>query len=119
LLVVLAPTVADTVHECSRSYPSTDKQDDARDEFDVDSGCVVRSGSFRRLQGKTQILNLRDSDFYRTRMTHSLDVAQIAGGVMRQRAKTCSDSLCLRERCRTARSDLPSCPAIRKISVWR
>jgi dGTPase len=67
------------------------QQDDARDEFDVDYGRVVHSGSFRRLQGKTQILNLGDSDFYRTRMTHSLEVAQIAGGVKRQLAKTSSD----------------------------
>src|SRR5882757_2182100 len=60
------------------------QQDDARDEFDVDYGRIVHSGSFRRLQGKTQILNLGDSDFYRTRLTHSLEVAQIAGSVARQ-----------------------------------
>src|SRR5260370_39397863 len=62
------------------------QDDDARDAGDVDYARVVHSGSFRRLQGKTQILNLGDSDFYRTRMTHSLEVAQIAGGVMRQLA---------------------------------
>jgi dGTPase len=74
-----------------RRSPWAQQQDDARDEFDIDYGRVVHSGSFRRLQGKTQILNLGDSDFYRTRLTHSLEVAQIAGGVMRQLAKTCSD----------------------------
>jgi dGTPase len=45
---------------------------------------VVHSASFRRLQGKTQILNLGDSDFYRTRLTHSLEVAQIAEAIGRQ-----------------------------------
>lgn len=50
---------------------------------DVDYGRVVHSASFRRLQGKTQILNLGDSDFYRNRLTHSLEVAQIAGGMTR------------------------------------
>lgn len=67
------------------------QQDDARDQFDVDYARVVHSGSFRRLQGKTQILNLGDSDFYRTRLTHSLEVAQIAGGLQRQLAKSYPD----------------------------
>lgn len=58
--------------------------EDARTPFDVDYARVIHSGSFRRLQGKTQILNLGDSDFYRTRLTHSLEVAQIAGGIARQ-----------------------------------
>src|ERR1700730_15248448 len=59
-------------------------KDDARGPFDVDYARIVHSGSFRRLQGKAQILNLGDSDFYRTRLTHSLEVAQIAGSVARQ-----------------------------------
>jgi dGTPase len=58
--------------------------EDAREWADVDYSRVVHSASFRRLQGKTQILNLGDSDFYRTRLTHSLEVAQIAGSVTRQ-----------------------------------
>ncbi|WP_410468109.1 HD domain-containing protein [Sphingopyxis sp. OPL5] len=62
----------------------TRKANDARSDGDIDYGRVVHSGSFRRLQGKTQILNLGDSDFYRTRLTHSLEVAQIAGGLVKQ-----------------------------------
>lgn len=58
--------------------------EDRRSPFDVDYARIVHSGSFRRLQGKTQILNLGDSDFYRTRLTHSLEVAQIAGSIARQ-----------------------------------
>ncbi|GAB4070692.1 dGTPase [Ancylobacter sonchi] len=54
---------------------------DARTSGDVDYARVIHSASFRRLQGKTQILNLGDSDFYRTRLTHSLEVAQIAVGL--------------------------------------
>jgi dGTPase len=69
----------------------TQHSDDARGPFDADYARVVHSGSFRRLQGKTQILNLGDSDFYRTRLTHSLEVAQIAGSVMRQLEKDCSN----------------------------
>lgn len=59
----------------------TKKPQDARTPGDIDYARVIHSGSFRRLQGKTQILNLGDSDFYRTRLTHSLEVAQIAGGL--------------------------------------
>ena len=58
--------------------------DDARRPSEVDYGRIIHSASFRRLQGKTQILNLGDSDFYRTRLTHSLEVAQIAAGIVRQ-----------------------------------
>ncbi len=57
---------------------------DARTVYDVDYARIVHSGSFRRLQGKTQILNLGDGDFYRNRLTHSLEVAQIATGLVRQ-----------------------------------
>lgn len=65
--------------------------EDAREDADIDYARVIHSASFRRLQGKTQILNLGDSDFYRTRLTHSLEVAQIAGGVAKQLAKSFPD----------------------------
>jgi dGTPase len=65
--------------------------EDARDEAGVDYARVVHSASFRRLQGKTQILNLGDSDFYRNRLTHSLEVAQIASGIVSQFEKNFPD----------------------------
>jgi len=67
------------------------QSEDARDDGDVDYSRVIHSASFRCLQGKTQILNLGDSDFYRTRLTHSLEVAQIAGGIARQLEKSFPD----------------------------
>lgn len=67
------------------------QKEDARNIGDVDYGRVIHSASFRRLQGKTQILNLGDSDFYRTRLTHSLEVAQIAGGLAVQLARSFPD----------------------------
>lgn len=69
----------------------TPQTEDARDDGDIDYARVIHSSSFRRLQGKTQILNLGDSDFYRTRLTHSLEVAQIAGGLAKQMAKSFPD----------------------------
>lgn len=52
---------------------------------------IIHSAFFGRLQGKTQILNLGDSDFYRTRLTHLPEVAQIAGGLMRQPGQSVPD----------------------------
>jgi len=52
-----------------------------RDPFEVDKGRIVHSGSFRRLQGKTQVLGVGERDFYRTRLTHSLEVAQLGRGL--------------------------------------
>lgn len=74
-----------------RREPWAKQHDDAREEADIDYARIVHSASFRRLQGKTQILNLGDSDFYRTRLTHSLEVAQIAAGIARQFRKQFSE----------------------------
>ncbi|GAB5390326.1 MAG: anti-phage deoxyguanosine triphosphatase [Alphaproteobacteria bacterium] len=54
---------------------------DDRSEYEVDYSRIIHSSSFRRLQGKTQILAPGDSDYMRTRLTHSLEVGQIAGGI--------------------------------------
>lgn len=66
---------------------------DARTPWEIDYGRIIHSSSFRRLQGKTQILNLGDSDFYRTRLTHSLEVGQIARGLTQQIRKTTSNPI--------------------------
>lgn len=51
---------------------------DVRSEFEKDYHRIVGSASFRRLQDKTQVFPLDKSDFIRTRLTHSLEVASFA-----------------------------------------
>ena len=66
-----------------RRIPASNKQisQPYRSEYRRDYERVLHSPAFRRLEGKTQLFPGYESDFFRNRLTHSLEVAQIAKGI--------------------------------------
>jgi len=57
------------------------KSERCRSQYRRDYGRIIHSASFRRLQAKTQLFPGTEADYFRNRMTHSLEVAQIAKSI--------------------------------------
>ena len=58
--------------------------DDFRSPYARDRDRIIHSGSFRKLEYKTQVFLNQEGDFFRTRLTHSIEVSQIARSISSQ-----------------------------------
>lgn len=58
-----------------------ERREDYRSPFEIDRDRIIHTSAFRRMQAKTQVFLSGEYDFYRTRLTHSLEVAQIGRSI--------------------------------------
>ncbi len=78
---VLKPYAVLSLESRGRRYP--EPQDTQRLPFQKDRDRIIHSRAFRRLKGKTQVFVAHYGDHYRTRLSHSLEVAQISRDLAR------------------------------------
>jgi len=77
----LAPYAIDSSHSLGRVIP--EQQHSFRNCFQRDRDRIVHSTAFRRLDGKTQVFLNGQGDYYRTRLTHTIEVASISRTIAR------------------------------------
>lgn len=78
---VLAPFAAKSGESQGRPHPENEHE--YRTAFQRDRDRIVHTSAFRRLEYKTQVFVNHEGDYYRTRLTHTLEVTQIAKTIAR------------------------------------
>ncbi|GAB1421295.1 deoxyguanosinetriphosphate triphosphohydrolase [Anaerolineales bacterium] len=78
-LETLAPYALKSAHSQGRKYP--DHEPEYRTAFQRDRDRIVHSAAFRRLEYKTQVFVNDAGDYYRTRLTHTLEVSQVGRAI--------------------------------------
>jgi len=79
--VARAPFAADPLTSRGRRFPEPESR--SRNDFRRDCDRIIHSAAFRRLAHKTQVFVYHEGDHYRTRLTHTLEVVQIARSLAR------------------------------------
>src|SRR5579875_3359443 len=77
----LAPWAVGAVGSRGRLYPEPESP--TRTPWQRDRDRIIHSSAFRKLQYKTQVFVNHEGDFFRTRLTHSLEVAQVGRSIAR------------------------------------